>query len=612
MSNNSNENYVPVNENNNNNTNNNNTNNNSNFSVKEKPKPKAKTTRKQKPTVEEMEAELARIAQEQAQQNGEDQVVVVEKERKSASPKKPFEKQSLPRSESFLGTALKLHTKHNTRNLYEKHSVPFQCEAVIGPVGKHRTCWLCGFPIEHLASLKDSAGNYVFEFDARKPNRVEDKIMDRGVCEHVLPVKLGYGILELFVLVKDPTFEKLLHTEYEYAHNHCNYIKSDEYFITLPLGSTSFCDLAIKEEIIDEILKMMYYKRRGSPHSEKSTAVSTVYKGVTLEFPNIVQAYCFTNDTARFLADKDAYFRDVWAPRAKAIIINKINRVISYIKEIDNCASTENIGTHFKGFEKRLKKGNTTEMPRGTKSPTKLESLDQSYLNRIARFQRAPSLNNILAGMSEEERVFPFRSPSFSGYTVNMNNNSRASTPTKSTRKGKKAKANTSEENTTSSGESSNTLQNTVNYKSLINYVDRMSREAEKNNIFTTMASPPSPPKLTRQKGTRKLKNTSVSPPTRKITNFFQGVTSAVKPKPKNKEVSTPVQLQAPTVQASAYQGPLLKNNLRMKTKNDGIYIYGDKTYNNRILLKGMGGVWNPVARSWVLPLGTNISSLLV
>ncbi len=527
--------------------------------------------------------------------------------------KKGYQKPPIPRSESFLGKALKKYTKHDTRKLYEKHTAPFQCEAVIGPVGKNRTCWLCGFPIEHLAALKDAAGNYVFEFDAQKDSGEQEKLMDRGVCEHVLPVKLGFGILELFVITKDPLFEKLLHTEYEYAHNYCNFVKSNEYFVTLPLGSTNFCDLDIKHEIIDEILRQIFYNKQGSAHSSRSTVVRTNYKGTLLEFPNIVQAYCFTNDTKQFLADRDAYFRDVWAPRAKMIIEKKINRVISYVKEIDNCTKeNETKGSHFSLFKPRLKKGNTTTLPRGTVGPSKLESLDPKYLERILKFRRAPSLNNILSGMSEEERVLPFRSPSFSGYEVNLSNSSRPSTPPKGkTRKARAVKNNSEEEtespaNTTSSENASNYRSN-VDYASLQRLLNSMLKKKEPNNLLTSMglaAPTPTKPRLRRQTGTRKLVNTN-SNYAESSNNNSNSNNSSAKYYPMFRKTSkTKPKAPAPAV-------PVLKNNLKMNVREDGVYITGKKTFNNRVLLKELGGVWNPAEKSWVLPKTVNLTRLL-
>jgi len=528
-----------------------------------------------------------------------------------SSPTKGYQKPPIPRSESFLGKALKKYTKHDTRKLYEKHAVPFQCEAVIGSVGKDRTCWLCGFPIEHLAALKDSSGKYIFEFDAQKDNGEQEKLMDRGVCEHVLPVKLGFGILELFVLTKDPMFEKLLHTEYEYAHNYCNFVKSNEYFVTLPLGSTNYCNLDIKHEIIDEILRQIFYTRQGSPHSSRSTVVRTEYKGTPLEFPNIVQAYCFTNDTKQFLADRDAYFRDVWAPRAKIIIEKKINRVISYVKEIDNCAKENaTLGSHFALFKPRLKKGNTTELPRGTKGPTKLESLAPKYLERISKFRRAPSINNILGEMTEEERVLPFRSPSFSGFEVNMSNSSRPSTPPKGkTRKARPVKSNSDEEtespNNIRASNTSGNYRSNVDYASLQRMLNSMLKKKEPNNLLTSMGlATPNRPKarLTRQTGSRKLVNSNSN------SNYNESNTNSNN---SNNSSAKYFPLFRRTRKAKP-ASPVLKNNLKMSVRNDGVYITGKKTFNNRVLLKELGGVWNPSEKSWVLPKNTDLTRLFL
>lgn len=348
---------------------------------------------------------------------------------------------SIPRSDSILGTYLKTHTKHGTRKLYEPHSVPFQCEVVLGPPGKNRICWLCGFPIEHLSSLKDSDGKYIFKFD--KYQGKENKMMDRSVCEHVLPVKLGHGILELLQLQQkkpgeNPILDKLLHTEYEYAHNYCNFVKLHEYFVTLPLGSTDFCNLQIKEEIIDEVLRQIFHNQRGIKGSKGSSLVWTRHgrdpEDPPIFFKNIVQAYCYTMDTKAFKEeDGEKVYREVWFPRTKARIIDKINRVIQYVKEADNCSKNNNSrGAHFRGFQTRLEEGATPLTARsGLVSPGSIFTLKPEIQAKIAQLQRSPSYQSIYEATPPEERLTPFRSSSIVGsYAVNYNNNtSPASSP---------------------------------------------------------------------------------------------------------------------------------------------------------------------------------------
>jgi hypothetical protein len=509
----------------------------------------------------------------------------------ASPPKSGWVKDSIKRSPSYLGMALKEFTAHDTRNLYEKHSVPFQCEVVLGPVGKNRTCWLCGFPIAHLTSLKDAAGNRIFQMPI--VGGQENTVMDRGVCEHVLPVKLGHGILELLYLTKDPTYEKLLHTEYEYAHNFCNMYKSDEYFVTLPEDSTNFCDLDIKEEVLDEVLRRIFYTRRGSKGSKQSSLVTARHKGQVLEFPNPVQAYCFSTNTAEFLADPDKFYREKWFPKTKAMILEKMNRVIAYVKEADNCEANNNTkGSHFRGFETRLREG-VPALPRGLKGPS-LETLEEKNpveFERVGRLQRSPSFNEILAAHTNT-RLVPFRSPSFSGYAVNMANSPRSRPSSRGSRGKSKSPA---------------AVEEAANV-----------RAAGMNALALTFAEEVAKPKalLKRQLASRRLVRrannnnnnnnyTSSNTNSNSNSNNARDATRKARNRARNRA--------APAAAAAAANEPRIQTlgkGLRAETKENGIYISG-RTFNSKNLLKTLGASWNPAEKKWVLPLATNLSPLL-
>jgi len=284
----------------------------------------------------------------------------------------PFE---LPprRTNTQLAYSLVTHTESGKRKSFEPHGVHFQCETVLGKFDPSiHICWLCGFPIDKLISNG---------FTMHKP------MLDKATCEHVLPVKLGHGVLEILYLMRDPLYEKLLHTEYEYAHNHCNYIKADEYFMTLPLGSTDFCNLAIHEKRIDDILGRIYYIVRGGGHSDakQSSIVNTVYNGKKYSFANPVQAYCFSADPEKFLRNHHAVGKQ-WAAHAKKLIIEKMKRLIGYIQEVDHCVVKNNAekGKHYSGFVNRLQTG-LPALPKGQRVlPGKVAA-------------RRPSITNISA-----------------------------------------------------------------------------------------------------------------------------------------------------------------------------------------------------------------------
>jgi len=349
--------------------------------------------------------------------------------------KKVWKKVPLPRSPSELSLHLKAFTEEHTRAKYNKHKVSFQCEAVLGPVkGTVRTCWLCGFPIQHLTYLQDRVGKSVFN--------LATPMLDKATCDHVLPVKLAHAILELLYITEDPTHPALLHTEYEYAHNFCNIYKSDEYFVSLPLGSRDLCNLEIKHDILNRILKRIFYKVRGTPESSQFSGITTQYDGRTLFFPNIVQAYCFTSDPEAFLASKRRFFEERWFPSVKSMIVRKVENIIRYVKEADGCLTPEP-GRLFKGAPDRLLAGREN-LPKGFKGPS-VHRLEGATARRVKRLQRAPSFEMILATTPEELRVKAFDAPPYNGYSVdidklgsNSNSSNNNSEKKKKTRRRKK------------------------------------------------------------------------------------------------------------------------------------------------------------------------------
>ena len=104
-----------------------------------------------------------------------------------------------------------------------------QCQTMIGPFNKGDLCWLCGFPIGVIKENK--IVKHVNEY------------MDSNVCEHVIPIHLASvltGIVDSDIRQREQVSileERLLHSEYEYAHHYCNYVKNDFSFLSIPYGT---------------------------------------------------------------------------------------------------------------------------------------------------------------------------------------------------------------------------------------------------------------------------------------------------------------------------------------------------------------------------------------
>lgn len=366
-------------------------------------------TRRQK-ILAALKAAGVAVNNEGANENGNGAAAAAPARRKKAasadsnsnSPAGPPVARSLTGISSLIATMPKGKKKAmKQRNFYEPHSVSFQCETVLGKFDESQLCWLCGFPINKFNQLQRI---YPSKFKVVKP------LLDGPVCEHVFPVKLAHAILQLLNLELEPSAvnEKLLHTEYEYAHNHCNYIKNDSYFVTLPLTAenklpSDLCGLAINEEKIDKMLEDIFFYERKGKQSSVVIVQSTEDPTLAIKFPNPVQAYCYAIAGEEFLDEdfKRKYYETQWKPFAKRTIMAKTNRVIGYIKQVDFCGeayAVEKRGSHYKAAFERLMKG-----------AKQLELSEKSYPVPFA--PRTGSTHGII--LSNTNRPRPFSSNKF-------------------------------------------------------------------------------------------------------------------------------------------------------------------------------------------------------
>lgn len=232
--------------------------------------------------------------------------------------------------------------KRNLLNSVSKASL--QCKSVLGePIVQGEdamNCWLCGFALEGLAQ--------------NKAVKMATPFLDEPVCEHVLPIKVAAGLLKIYQKnTYDPMYDSLIHTEYEYAHQFCNYVKGDTYFLTLPYykGNTSqitdnYCDLQINGTKIYDVLKKLTTKTRSGLHDSTVVVQRTKYA-------NPVQAYMALAD----MSDPEA-----WIQQRLERISRKMNGLIQYIKAFDGC-STPMTGRWFHGWDQRLVEVPPTTVP---------------------------------------------------------------------------------------------------------------------------------------------------------------------------------------------------------------------------------------------------------
>jgi hypothetical protein len=251
-----------------------------------------------------------------------------------------------------------------SRDAFEAESkVMKQCESVLPPINTYpevnhelfgrysgfARCWLCSFPVGHTSFLRYlqqnpigrpiipitslafaawtyKSGSAKYSSSSRVRDAPDNDIFDRATCEHVLPVKLAaltLGLAQVRSIGLD------VHTEYEYAHNYCNYVKNKTYFITLPLTDRTFDNLTVNPAKITSFVDSLIYEARGEGAQFMDGRVSV--NGQV--FSNIVQAYLYIaqrSDAANTAIYKNLIIR---------AITERTQRVIDRMKVIDQRSS---------------------------------------------------------------------------------------------------------------------------------------------------------------------------------------------------------------------------------------------------------------------------------
>ncbi len=228
--------------------------------------------------------------------------------------------------------------KKAARGDFETTGVHKQCEAVIGPPDVNTLCWLCGFHVDSINNIERLSEGTI-------QSEVKTPMLDKATCEHVLPIKLAYTLATLYqnkeLTKPPPNLDKLLHTEYEYAHNLCNFAKLDNYFLSWEdfYKGRDFCSLTVNEEKINNFLmELINYTRSGKHTSQIGLTFPDVGQA---QLPNLVQAnlMIYAYNTNRNWFDP-AVQRDIiqeWLHKRFAVIKAKIEGLIEYIKEADDC-----------------------------------------------------------------------------------------------------------------------------------------------------------------------------------------------------------------------------------------------------------------------------------
>lgn len=271
-------------------------------------------------------------------------------------------------------------------DLEDESKVMNQCQAVLSEIndlnypiqldtrfGQYRgfaTCWLCGFPVGHtsflkylqakprpqiipIQSLEFAAWTFQYKTSAlstsgRKRVRKDpnNDVFDRATCEHVLPIKLAVGTLGLALEGGHQTSLGLdVHSEYEYAHNYCNYVKNNSYFVSIPLNQTNFDNMTINTNKVIEFINTLVDKARGAD----STFMDGRVKINGNLFANIVQGYLYI--THNFNDQAIVTYKNSIANA----IVQRTQRMIDHIQQIDKSSrSPDGTSTFYKHFQTKV------------------------------------------------------------------------------------------------------------------------------------------------------------------------------------------------------------------------------------------------------------------
>jgi hypothetical protein len=237
-------------------------------------------------------------------------------------------------------------------------------------------------------------------------------IATKPACEHVLPVRIASFLTGLASPFGTGSrgiqgFDRKL--EYEYAHNYCNLVKNDSYFLTVPnddvAGATNWCNMDINIDKINQFLQKLY-----TSHWKGELDSSITYNGIF--YPNIV--------AAGMAILYPGHSPQEWAQAAGTMIYNRMLAVMNQIKLEDKCGTPEagflyrqsmNVVSNTRSGQYRLPQG---PMPfQGTQGSVYVAqnpyTLQQqlAYLQPQAAATQAPppgSLQAVLMGLSGGKR----------------------------------------------------------------------------------------------------------------------------------------------------------------------------------------------------------------
>jgi len=306
-------------------------------------------------------------------------------------------------------------------DLEDESNVMKQCERVLpainqvvtndpvfGTLNGFARCWLCAFPVGHtsflkylqahpgpgripITSLEFLAWTYkttstMYSSNKRVRKDPNNDIFDRATCEHVLPIKLAAGTLGLAGTT--PLKQQVgidVHTEYEYAHNYCNYVKNKSYFVTIPLNQTNFDNMAVNSDKVRLFVDTLIHQARG----ENALFMDGRVRVNGNLLPNIVQAYLF------ILSKGDAESLQNYKTNLMTAIIQRTQRMVDYIKGIDQASRLpDGSSSFYTHFQNTVRGSTQTDFPTQQTLVTQLQQVAPHYLSTgigISPLQRSPS-----------------------------------------------------------------------------------------------------------------------------------------------------------------------------------------------------------------------------
>lgn len=210
------------------------------------------------------------------------------------------------------------------RDIWEPTSPETQCKNTIGDVQGDTTCYICGFGFLDQEGL-------------------------RPTCEHILPIIQAIFFLDLYrpsekeQIMADATKLSVLRKEYAWAHQCCNYIKSDDSFLQTVFDEAKYPSWTFNTQTTGS---MLHYIQ--NPEEGKFYGSQTIKQLILKHDREAPLGPPEDRNANKWINKRFAYIRDQKMTDIVNYIASKGNGGIVMMMGYGNCVDSSKINKDFK------------------------------------------------------------------------------------------------------------------------------------------------------------------------------------------------------------------------------------------------------------------------